>query len=70
MIDWLPFYVLLTLYDMIRGSATMALMPHEIPRFASMSGCSAALHQPSPCNTLSTRPAWRTLGTTPCSSCT
>ena len=31
-IDWLPFYLLLTLYDMIRGSATKWLMPHAIPQ--------------------------------------
>jgi hypothetical protein len=31
-IDWLPFYLLLTLYDMIRGSATKWLMPHALPQ--------------------------------------
>ena len=31
-IDWLPFYLLLTVYDMIRGSATKWLMPHAIPQ--------------------------------------
>jgi PAP2 superfamily len=31
-IDWLPFYLLLTLYDMLRGSATKWLMPHAIPQ--------------------------------------
>ena len=30
--DWLPFYLLLTLYDLIRGSATKWLMPHAIPQ--------------------------------------
>jgi hypothetical protein len=30
--DWLPFYVLLTLYDMLRGSAGTWLMPHAIPQ--------------------------------------
>src|SRR5262245_38953164 len=28
--DWFPFYVLLTLYDMLRGSAGTWLMPHAI----------------------------------------
>ncbi len=31
-IDWLPFYVLLTLYDVLRGSADSWLMPHVIPQ--------------------------------------
>jgi hypothetical protein len=31
-VDWLPFYVLLTLYDMLRGSAGSWLMPHAIPQ--------------------------------------
>jgi hypothetical protein len=30
--DWLPFYVLLTLYDMLRGSAGAWLMPHALPQ--------------------------------------
>jgi hypothetical protein len=31
-IDWLPFYALLTIYDMLRGSAGAWLMPHVIPQ--------------------------------------
>ena len=31
-IDWLPFYLLLTAYDMLRGSAGKWLMPHVIPQ--------------------------------------
>jgi len=31
-IDWLPFYLLLTLYDMLRGFAGKWLMPHAIPQ--------------------------------------
>ena len=31
-VDWLPFYVLLTLYDMLRGSAGSWLMPHALPQ--------------------------------------
>jgi hypothetical protein len=31
-IDWFPFYVLLTLYDMLRGGADSWLMPHVIPQ--------------------------------------
>jgi hypothetical protein len=31
-VDWLPFYVLLTFYDMLRGSAGTWLMPHAIPQ--------------------------------------
>jgi membrane-associated phospholipid phosphatase len=32
LVDWLPFYALLTLYDMLRGSAGSLLMPHVIPQ--------------------------------------
>jgi hypothetical protein len=32
LIDWFPFYILLTLYDMLRGSADNWLMPHAIPQ--------------------------------------
>jgi membrane-associated phospholipid phosphatase len=31
-IDWLPFYLLLTAYDMLRGSAGKWLMPHVLPQ--------------------------------------
>ncbi len=31
-IDWLPFYILLTLYDILRSSAGTWLMPHAIPQ--------------------------------------
>ena len=31
-IDWLPFYLLLTMYDVLRGSATKWVMPHAIPQ--------------------------------------
>ena len=31
-IDWLPFYLLLTLYDVLRGTAGKWLMPHVIPQ--------------------------------------
>jgi hypothetical protein len=31
-VDWFPFYVLLTLYDMLRGSAGTWLMPHAVPQ--------------------------------------
>jgi hypothetical protein len=32
LIDWLPFYVLLTLYDFLRGSAGNLLLPHVLPQ--------------------------------------
>ena len=32
LIDWLPFYALLTLYDMLRGSAGTWLLPHVLPQ--------------------------------------
>lgn len=32
LIDWLPFYALLTLYDMLRGSAGNWLLPHVLPQ--------------------------------------
>jgi hypothetical protein len=32
LVDWLPFYALLTVYDMLRGSAGNLLMPHVIPQ--------------------------------------
>jgi hypothetical protein len=32
LIDWLPFYALLTLYDMLRGSAGNLLNPHVLPQ--------------------------------------
>ncbi len=32
LVDWLPFYVLLTLYDMLRGSAGSWLSPHALPQ--------------------------------------
>jgi hypothetical protein len=31
-VDWLPFYLLLTLYDILRGSAGKWLAPHAIPQ--------------------------------------
>ena len=31
-IDWLPFYLLLTLYDVLRGTAGKWLMPHVVPQ--------------------------------------
>ncbi len=31
-IDWLPFYLVLTAYDMLRGAAGKLLMPHAIPQ--------------------------------------
>jgi len=31
-IDWLPFYALLALYDFLRGSADTWLMPHVLPQ--------------------------------------
>jgi hypothetical protein len=33
-LDWFPFYVLLTLYDILRGSAGTWLMPHAIPQIS------------------------------------
>jgi hypothetical protein len=32
LIDWLPFYLLLMLYDFLRGSAGNLLLPHVIPQ--------------------------------------
>jgi hypothetical protein len=32
LIDWLPFYALLTLYDFLRGSAGSLVMPHVLPQ--------------------------------------
>jgi hypothetical protein len=34
LIDWLPFYVLLTLYDFLRGSAGNLLLPHVLPQIS------------------------------------
>jgi len=32
LVDWVPFYLLLTLYDALRGSAGNWLMPHALPQ--------------------------------------
>ncbi len=32
LVDWLPFYLLLTLYDFLRGSAGNLLLPHVLPQ--------------------------------------
>jgi hypothetical protein len=32
LVDWVPFYVILTVYDILRGSANQWLMPHALPQ--------------------------------------